>query len=111
MVTCAFFVLFFRRSYQETLEAFAPPDSKSTERLHSAVAHYIVTCQRPLNTVEKEGFKDMLKAFKPGYKVLTRRALTDKYIPKLSDEVIFFFLKIFDYFYCGIFLTKIPVYR
>ncbi|XP_034256688.1 uncharacterized protein LOC117654282 [Thrips palmi] len=73
-------------TYQESMEAYAP-DSKATERFHRAVAHYVVTCQRPLNTVEKEGFKDMLKTFKPGYKVLTRRALTDKYIPQLGDQV------------------------
>ncbi|KAK3929485.1 E3 SUMO-protein ligase ZBED1 [Frankliniella fusca] len=73
-------------SHHGTLDYFVP-DTKSMEKLHMAVAQYIVTCQRPLNTVEKEGFRDMLKCFKPGYQVLTRRALTDKYIPKLAEEM------------------------
>lgn len=73
--------------HQETLDSFAPPDSRATEKLHIAVTHYIVSCHRPLNTVEKESFKDMLQAFKPGYKLLSRRTLTGTYIPKVVDQV------------------------
>ncbi|KAK3917146.1 E3 SUMO-protein ligase ZBED1 [Frankliniella fusca] len=72
---------------QEKMDTYCVPDSKTTERLHYAVTYYIVTCNRPLNTVEKPGFKEMLKAFKPGYTVLSRRFLTDDYIPRLEEQV------------------------
>ncbi|KAK3909861.1 E3 SUMO-protein ligase ZBED1 [Frankliniella fusca] len=73
---------------QGTLDSVCAPDSKATEKLHYAVTHYIVTCNRPLNTVEKPGFRDMLQTFKPGYKVLSRRVLTDEYIPKVKEQVV-----------------------
>ncbi|KAK3918442.1 E3 SUMO-protein ligase ZBED1 [Frankliniella fusca] len=73
---------------QGTLDSVCAPDTKATEKLHYAVTHYIVTCNRPLNTVEKPGFRDMLQTFKPGYKVLSRRVLTDEYIPKVKEQVV-----------------------
>ncbi|XP_052131688.1 zinc finger BED domain-containing protein 3-like [Frankliniella occidentalis] len=73
-------------SSQPTLEAYRC-DSKTTERLHFAVTYYIVTSNRPLNTVEKDGFKAMLHAFKPNYKVLSRRTLTDNYVPKCVEQL------------------------
>ncbi|KAK3919557.1 E3 SUMO-protein ligase ZBED1 [Frankliniella fusca] len=73
---------------QGTLDSVCAPDSKATEKLHYAVTHYIVTCNRPLNTVEKPGFRDKLQTFKPGYKVLSRRVLTDEYIPKVKEQVV-----------------------
>ncbi|KAK3925257.1 LINE-1 retrotransposable element ORF2 protein, partial [Frankliniella fusca] len=71
---------------QQTLSAYSC-DTKTTERLHYAVSYYIVTSNRPLNTVEKDGFKAMLHAFKPSYKLLSRRTLTDTYVPRCVEQV------------------------
>ncbi|KAK3924836.1 E3 SUMO-protein ligase ZBED1 [Frankliniella fusca] len=75
-----------KSSYQPSLDAYRC-DSKTTERLHFAVTYYIVTNNRPLNTVEKDGFRAMLHAFKPTYKVLSRRTLTETYVPKAVEQV------------------------
>ena len=43
------------------------------EKCHRGVAYYIISCRRPLTTVEKHGFKVMLRSFNPHYKPVSRR--------------------------------------
>lgn len=52
-----------------------------------AVAKFIVTCLLPYRLVEKPGFKRFVKALKPGYEVVKRKALTETYIPRLFNTM------------------------
>lgn len=50
-----------------------------------AVAYFIWTTSKPLNLVEDEAFRRMLKCFRPGYEPCGRKALTDNYLSKLYN--------------------------
>ncbi|KAK3929556.1 Zinc finger BED domain-containing protein 6 [Frankliniella fusca] len=74
-----------RGGRQQKLEAYRPMSAKEKERCDMAVAHYVVSCMRPLNTVDKDGFRKMVKVLNPKYTPPSRRTLTDKYIPRIYN--------------------------
>jgi len=48
---------------------------KAELELDAVVMKYIATDMRPFSVVEDTGFRDILKAFDPRYKLLSRRTL------------------------------------
>ncbi|KAE8739908.1 hypothetical protein FOCC_FOCC014590 [Frankliniella occidentalis] len=51
-----------------------------------AVMYYIASCMRPLNTVDKPGFRVMMRVLNPRYQPPSRRTLTATYLPKMYEE-------------------------
>ncbi|KAK3912232.1 E3 SUMO-protein ligase ZBED1, partial [Frankliniella fusca] len=87
-------------SRQQKLDSYRPLPVKEKERCDSAVAYYIVTCMRPLNTVDKPGFRKMVKVLNPKYEPPSRRTLTGNHIPKMYNaarENVTLLLKQADY--------------
>ncbi|KAK3918940.1 E3 SUMO-protein ligase ZBED1, partial [Frankliniella fusca] len=75
-----------RALVQPKLDTYAPLSKKQKEKCDMAVTHYIVSCMRPLNTVDKPGFRLLLRALNPRYEPPSRRTLTAQHLPRLYEE-------------------------
>ena len=70
------------------------PDSQQARLLHSKIVNFIVKDFKPLSICEGEGFIEMMQAFAPQYKVMSRRFYTrlvaDKFaltVTRLQDVI------------------------
>ncbi|XP_052123375.1 E3 SUMO-protein ligase ZBED1-like [Frankliniella occidentalis] len=71
---------------QPKLDSFTPLSKKQKEKCDMAVTHYIVSCMRPLSTVDKPGFRLLVRSLNPRYEPPSRRTLTAQHLPKMYEE-------------------------
>ena len=65
-----------------------PLKSKERQRYNRLLVRFIAKDLRPLYTITKKGFKDLLFGFDPRYVVPTRKTLRNKLIPELHAETL-----------------------
>ena len=58
-------------------------DSKKTEKINRKLVMMIARDFQPLSIVEDKGFIDFVHESNPGYKIISRKVLTTKLLPKL----------------------------
>ena len=67
-----------KRKVQPTLTQFIEkgkkydPKSQRVQELNRAIARYIAKDMQPFHTVERQGFREMVHAFDPKYKLLLK---------------------------------------